>query len=264
MSKKINSAIVFDLDETLGYFSQSSELWNLLKTFFNDTELNVEYLYSIFDLFPEIFRSKIFKILKMVKKKKQLGYCDYVMIYTNNNGPDYWVNYIKDYIHKKLKYNLFDQIIRAYKIKGKHIELCRTSHEKSYSDFLSCTKLPDNTKICFIDDVKHNHMYNKNVKYIYINPYRNYISFEIFCEKFFNKNKNLFISNKKKYNDFFKFINNNISQYDNEYSISNNIEKNINLLVYKKIYENIDKFIKNKNKYTRRKKKYNHNHSFKK
>ncbi len=264
MSKKIKYAIVFDFDETLGYFGQSYELWSLVKSFFNNTELDVEYLYSIFDLFPEIFRTKIFKILKMVKRKKQLGYCDFVAIYTNNTGREFWVNSIKDYIHKKLKYNLFDQVIRAYKIKNKHIELCRTSHEKSYSDFLSCTKLPHNTKVCFIDDYEYTHMYNKNVKFIKIHPYTNYISFEIFCEKFFNKNKNLFTNNKKKYNDFFKFFNSNISKYHNENTISNNIEKNINLLVYKKIYQNIDKFINNKNKYTRRKKKYSHNHSFKK
>ena len=69
MSKKIKYAIVFDFDETLGYFGQSYELWSLVKSFFNNTELDVEYLYSIFDLFPEIFRTKIFKILKMVKKK---------------------------------------------------------------------------------------------------------------------------------------------------------------------------------------------------
>lgn len=274
MSKKIKYAIVFDFDETLGYFQQSNELWRLVKTFFNNTDLNVEYLYSIFDLFPQIFRTKIFKILNMIKRKKQLGYCDFVVIYTNNTGPEEWVNSIKDYIHKKLKYNLFDQVIRAYKIQNKHIELCRTSYEKTYSDFLSCTKLPHNTKVCFIDDYEYTHMYNKNVKFIKIHPYKKYISFEIFCQKFFNKNKDLFTNNKKKYNDFFNFFNKNISNayrseeyFMNNYyesTISNNIEKNINLLVYKKIYENIDKFIKNKNKYTKRKKKYSHNHSLKK
>ena len=80
------------------------------------------------------------------------------MIFTNNNGPNNWVTLIKEYIHKKLKYNLFDQIIRAFKVNGKQIELCRTSHNKSHKDFINCTNLPENTEICFIDDVLHKKM----------------------------------------------------------------------------------------------------------
>ena len=98
---KKNYAIVFDLDETLGHFSQPYKFWNSLKKFLNTELIDEIYLYSFFDLFPEFFRINIFKILKFIKKKKISGYCDYVMIYTNNNGPNYWVNIIQNYIHKK-------------------------------------------------------------------------------------------------------------------------------------------------------------------
>ena len=159
--------IVFDLDETLGYFGQPYKFWYNLKKFLDSESIDIKYFFSFFDLFPDFFRTNIFKIFRFIKKKKLSGECDYVMIYTNNNGPDYWVNMIKSYIHQKLKYELFDQVIRAFKINGKLIEICRTSYDKSYKDLLSCSKLESNTKICFVDDQYHNQMKNKNVHHLY-------------------------------------------------------------------------------------------------
>ena len=40
----------------------------------------------------------------------------------------------------KIKNDLFDQIIRAFKINGKHVEWCRSSHNKSHIDFINCSK----------------------------------------------------------------------------------------------------------------------------
>jgi hypothetical protein len=63
--------IVFDLDGTLGYFSQISVVWEFLKrygTFFVQDEI---YLFnSVFDLFPEVIRPNMFEILKYVYKQK--------------------------------------------------------------------------------------------------------------------------------------------------------------------------------------------------
>ena len=66
---------------------------------------------------------------------------------------------------------MFDQIIGAYKVNGKQVERLRTSHNKRYNDLLKIAKLSDNTRICFIDDLYHFEMENKNLFYINVNPY---------------------------------------------------------------------------------------------
>tara|TARA_B110000305_G_C19314932_1_gene575903 strand:+ start:133 stop:921 length:789 start_codon:yes stop_codon:yes gene_type:complete len=253
MSKK-KYAIVFDFDETLGYFSQPYKFLHYLKKFLNTESLDEIYYHSLFDLFPEFFRTNIFKILKFIKKKKISGKCDNVMIYTNNNGPDYWVNIIKNYIHKTLKYNLFDQIIRAFKINGNNIELCRTSHGKSYKDFLSCSKLPSNTQLCFIDDQIHPEMNHNNVWYIYLQPYVYNVEYEKISKKFYKENISLFENfekTEKEFSDYMKNLDKNLSYNLNK----SRVEKNIDLLISKKIEKDLHEFLGNKLNYTKKNKK---------
>jgi len=76
------------------------------------------------------------------------------------------------YFQYKLNIELFDNVIGAFKIKNKRIEISRTSHSKSYQDFIRCTLLPPSTEICFIDDTEYEKM--KNDKIYYICP-RSYI-----------------------------------------------------------------------------------------
>jgi len=247
-------AVVFDLDETLGHFSQPYKFWYNLKKFLNTESLDEIYLYNLFDLFPYFFRTNIFKILKFIKKKKISGDCDYVMIYTNNNGPSYWVNYIKNYIHKKLKYNLFDQIIRAFKINGEIVEVCRTSHGKSYKDLLSCTKLPHNTQVCFIDDQIHPHMNHNNVWYIFLQPYVFNIGYEIISKKYYKENFSLFQKFNKTETEFYNYINK--IKIDDEVNFNKSqIEKNIDLLISKKIEKDIQEFLGEKPNYTKKNRK---------
>ena len=33
--------------------------------------------------------------------------------------------------------------------------MCRTTHEKTYDDLLKCSKLPQDTQVCFVDDIYH-------------------------------------------------------------------------------------------------------------
>ena len=253
MTKKKYS-IVFDFDETLGHFGQPYKFWYYLKKFLNSEKLHENYFFSFLDLFPEFFRTNIFKILKYIKKKKIAGDCDYVMIYTNNNGPNYWVNMIVSYIHKKLKYKLFDQIIRAFKVNGKIIEVCRSSYSKSYKDLLSCTKLPSTTQICFIDDQQHPDMQHNNVRYIYIQHYTYNIAYDVVIEKYFKENTKLFNQfNKTKY-EFINYMKI-LSEHDLEYLNKTKVEKNIDILISKNIENNIKKFLREKSKYTRYKRK---------
>lgn len=247
-------AIVFDLDETVGHFGQPYTFWFHLKKFLNNDSLDEKYFFSFLDLFPEFFRTNIFKILKYIKKKKLSGACDYVMIFTNNNGPNTWANIIKSYIHKKLKYNLFDQIIRAYKIDGKIIEKNRTSYDKSYKDFLSVTKLESSTQICFIDDQYHPNMENNNVMYIYLQPYLYNIDYKTISKKYFKENIELFNKFNKteeEFNYYFSKLDSNNLKHLNK----TKPEKNIDILISHKIETNIKKFLKDKIKHSKKYKK---------
>ena len=107
--------VVFDLDETLGYFSEFAMFWYGLVDFMKIYNIDIsidQYLFdSILDLFPEFLRPNIINILNYLKKKKMAKHCNKLMIYTNNQGPNEWTQQIQKYFETKLNYKLFDQII---------------------------------------------------------------------------------------------------------------------------------------------------------
>jgi hypothetical protein len=202
--------VVFDLDETLGYFSSFGAFCSCLNYVLNDKHFYQNNFNDLLDLYPEFLRPNIFKILSYLKNKKKLSACNDVIIYTNNQGPKDWAIQIKDYLNAKINYQLFTKIIAAFKVNGKQIEICRTSHEKNVGDFLKCTNLPLNTQIFFLDDQYHMKMEDKNVYYINVFPYIFDLPWNIMIERFANKfkkiiiNKNIFeknmISSLNKYN----------------------------------------------------------------
>ena len=238
-----NYVVVFDLDETLGSFSQLYKFWVLTKQYLNKDDLDAKYFYNLIDILPLFLRPNILSLLKKIKKKKIAGICNNVMIYTNNKGPNYWANLIKSYFHYKLRFPLFDQIIKAFKINGKHIELGRTSHSKSLKDFINCTKLQTNTKICFLDDQEHDEMKQDNVLYINIDPYYYNVEYNIMATKFYNKHKTLF---SRPINHFINFIllNTNNERLNNLHkSIT---QKNIDLLLTYHIIKEVNGFFNTK------------------
>ena len=178
-SKKI---VVFDMDETLGYFVELGMFWDALIGFIKSTNKSINIDQSLFnkilDLYPEFLRPNIIGILNYLKKKKEANNCHKLMIYTNNQGPEQWAKYIIKYFETKISYNLFDQIIAAFKVQGKHVEVCRTTHMKTHKDFLKCTSIPDDTEICFLDDVFYPGMSNEKIYYINIKPYIFNLKFE--------------------------------------------------------------------------------------
>jgi hypothetical protein len=179
--------VVFDLDETLGYFTEYGIFWDSLNKFVqikNKKELTQEDFNSILDLFPEFIRPNIINILIYLKNKKQSKCCHKMMIYTNNQGPIEWSNFIISYFENKIKFKLIDQIVAAFKVNGKRVEICRTSHNKSHKDFIKCTKIPENAEICFIDDSFYPEMANDNIYYINIKPYYYDLKFEYMLMKF--------------------------------------------------------------------------------
>lgn len=169
--KPNKKVVVFDLDETLGSFGDLYLLWSGIQ------HILPKYtdFYSFTDIYPEFLRYGILSILQFIYEKKQKGECYKMYIYTNNQCPKNWVQSISDYFKYKLKIlekpELFDDIIRAFKIGNKCVELSRTSHQKIHADLISCTLLPKSTEICFIDDMEFSQMKQDKVYYICPRPY---------------------------------------------------------------------------------------------
>jgi hypothetical protein len=179
--------VVFDLDETLGYFTQFGIFWDSLETYLklkNKPSLIQSDFDDILDLFPEYLRPNIINILTYLKNKKKRNCCNKMMIYTNNTGPNEWAKYIVNYFERKINFKLVDQIIAAFKINGKRIEICRTTHNKTHSDLIKCTKIPSDAEICFMDDSFYPEMANDNIYYINIKPYYFDFKFEDMLERF--------------------------------------------------------------------------------
>ena len=257
--KKDKKVIIFDLDETIGSFTQLYKFWYLINLFFNKN-IDNKYFYSILDNNILFLRPNMINIFNNIKQKKINNLCSNVIIYTNNNGDFFWVELIKDYINNKIQYNVIDKIIRAYKIDNQPCETCRTTYEKTLADFLKCSELPKNTKICFFDDRIHEHMIHDNVLYMNLTPYDYYIKYSELCKKFYNNNKFFFEEHNKTYKQFYDHIKKNTDESYIKKNLKTSVETNIEKMVSRHIMRVINKFLKDTNNmnYTKKKKLYKH------
>ena len=183
--------VVFDLDETLGYFCQVGTFLDCLSScslIRNKAArmYDTRNFFSILKIFPEIIRPKIFAVLKLLKDKKEEGLLNDVLVYTNNNGGRKWVDSLVAYFNYKLKSPVIGNVIHAFKINGEIVEPTRTSHEKSMEDFLNFTQFPSNVEVCFIDDLHHPQMFHDNVLYIRIKPYVHVLPWGDMVRRFFS------------------------------------------------------------------------------
>ena len=252
-----NNIVIFDLDETLGYFVEFGIFIDCLEEIYKN-KINDNEFFKILDLYPEFIRPYMMKILNYIINKKKEGKCHKIMIYTNNQGERTWVENIKNYFNYKLKYNVFDKIIAAFKVDGKKIELNRTTHNKTLDDLFRCVKLPSNVSICFVDDQYHEDMIDNNVYYIKIEPYKYDLNFNTIIERYvLYKNINN-INN----NDFYSQMNFIYNKYN--YKV---VEKTIDSykldkIVSKKLFLHIKNFFKdNKNSKNNTMKKYLENNN---
>jgi len=172
LNKKV---FVFDMDETIGAFSEFIYIWNILKEIIQD---NKQVLFNqLLDMFPECMRDGIFVIMEYILNKKQRNECSHIMIYTNNMYSPDFPDHIHNYIDYRMRtHDFIDKIIYAYKVNGVLVEQKRTSTKKMYSDFVRCANISPETYICFLDDRFHNGMKNENLYYIHIKPYKNPLS----------------------------------------------------------------------------------------
>jgi len=200
--EKKPKVVVFDVDETLGHFGQFGLFFDTLSEFYNNPNILYTNFNELIDLYPEVFRPNIVRILDYIRKKKQSGSCSKVMIYTNNQGPAKWVPHIRGYLEKKLEdygnhntsltqhhKQFFDRIIGGFKIANIMVNSDqpeRTTSDKTIDDFLRCSRLSHNVEICFLDDLNHPKMVNEKVYYIKLQSYHSYIPFEQFITRFLN------------------------------------------------------------------------------
>lgn len=248
--------IVFDLDETLGYFTQFGIFCDTLDNCLEikDTKENFSDLHfnDLMELFPEMLRPNILKICGYLKKMKNQKKCSKIMIYTNNQGPKIWAENITKYFDKKLNMNFFDQIVAAFKVNGERVEVCRTSHDKKFNDFIKCTKLEEDVQICFLDDRYHPDMDHKNVYYINVKPYIYYYDFDEMIKRFLNSKLRKYVTdNETLFKDCaIKFIN----KYKFNHEKKKNEELEIDEIVSKKILFHLREFFKDIKKFTIKKK----------
>jgi hypothetical protein len=132
---------------------------------------------------------------------------------------------------------LIDQLIAAFKINGKQVEICRTTHNKTHNDLIRCTKIPANTEICFLDDVFHPGMIDDRIYYINIKPYMHDLPFETMIDRFVSSNI-LNINN----NEFKSHILNYMKRFHYNYVEKTKEAQNIDKILSKKILHHLNLF----------------------
>jgi hypothetical protein len=242
LKTKNKKVVVFDLDETLGSFGQFGSFCMLLDEYYNDDDKAYNIFNELLDLYPEYPRPYILNVLRYLLQKKKDGKCKAVMIYTNNQGERAWVEHIKTYFETKLKSKIFEQIISAFKVDGKIVEVNRTTHDKTINDFFRCTKLPKDIEICFVDDLFHPRMEDDNVYYIHVKGYKHYLPSSVIIKRFLNSNlakdmKDNQVEREKFTNYMMSRLNYNITEKDKD-------DQEMDVIISKKMLEHMKGFFK--------------------
>ena len=245
MSNRTKRIVVLDVDETIGYFVElgifcdalAHAAWN------NDATAQYAHFNALMDAFPEFLRPNIMDILRFLKRKKDTDECCGVMVYTNNNGPRAWVEHIIKYMESRLGAPLFDQIVAAFKVNGKIIEMGRTTHNKTYDDLLRCTKLPSNVEVCFLDDQMHSHMEHGQVYYINVKPYVHQLSVQTLMDRFF-QTPALRSTTGVNPDDLRYRVSTFMQRFSATHAPKDPMEQEIDRIISKKIMEHLNEFFK--------------------
>lgn len=150
--KVIDKVIVWDMDETIGSFVTLSEPVNLLETLLG-RQLTQKEFKQVIEIFKEVLRPNIIDVLTYIKENQDNSVKN--VLYTNNNGPEWWCDGIVAYLNSKVGCKVFDSVIRAWEVDGVIIEPERTSHLKTYEDLVKCLNVKEIRSVCFIDDQDH-------------------------------------------------------------------------------------------------------------
>ena len=235
---------MLDVDETLGYFVELGIFCDALTTTAWNHDAMAQYTHfnHLMDAFPEFLRPNILDLLRFLKMKKDANECCGVMVYTNNSGPRMWVEHIIKYMESKLGAPLFDQIVAAFKVNGKIIEMGRTTHDKTYEDLLRCTKLPSNVEVCFMDDQMHSQMEHGQVYYINVKPYVHQLSVQMLIDRFIQSP--VLRSTIRSVDDFGQGIAKLMHRFQSVYVPKDPMEQEIDTIISKKIMKHLNEFFK--------------------
>jgi hypothetical protein len=178
--------IVFDLDETIGQFSNLQQLNNAFEVILR-RQLKQEEFNELLDLYPEFLRPGILTILEFLAHKKKTNAFQKMYLYTNNQCGREWVHKIINYMETKIQSQLFDDIICAFKIKNKVIEIKRSTNNKTHAELIKCTIMKEaTTEICFIDNTYFEKMCGDKVYYILPRSYYHSLSKQEIIERVLN------------------------------------------------------------------------------
>ena len=224
---------VFDVDETLGYFSQFGAFVDALNNYYSDfSRVVFDNFNELLDLYPEFIRPNMIEILKYVSEKRREGACKGIIIYTNNQGPRVWVANISKYFDYKVGTKVFDHIIAAFKVNGKIVQEGRTTQNKTYEDLVRVANIPKTSEICFVDDLNHPGMRHPNVLYINVKPYVETLPTSTLIKRYLDSNlgKNILPQNREKFSKSIKKRMGVRDDSDYESSTKSQIESNFILL----------------------------------
>lgn len=244
-SKTPLKIVVFDLDETLGCFTEIGMFWDVLNHLFKNVPPPVNTFYDILDLFPNFLRPLILVILQYVIDQRNQQHCHQLMIYTNNQGPRTWVKLISDYFNYKLGVKVFDQIIAAFKVNGEIVEVKRTTQNKCVDDLFNCTQLSTDTEIFFLDDQYHPLMDQQNVFYITVQPYHFSMPFTEMATVFYENIVLKEPSNHFSLTEFVTQVNAYMSRYPYQVALKAPAEQEIDKIVSKKLLDYLEEFFNN-------------------
>ena len=153
--------IIFDVDETIGYFAELNIFVSMLLKIMDKESLSQNIFNNLCLQNERMFRPGIFKILSYINKKKKKYDDIRIIVYSNNSISKKWIDMICNFISFKLHTrHFFDKVIGAYKIDDIIVERCRSSYKKSVDDLLNCICPHTNSTYLFIDDKHHSNMNN--------------------------------------------------------------------------------------------------------
>jgi hypothetical protein len=226
-------------------------LWRALKPLEAIHDIEIDFN-KLLDLYPEFLRYGILSILDYLYQKRKANKFHNMYIYTNNQCHKSWPTLISNYFNYKLKSDkpIFDKIILAFKINNKAIELSRTTHDKTHSDFIKCTLLPKTTEICFIDNSEFYEMKKERVYYIQPASYYHNLSVDEIINRFIHSEMGAQFLEKIETKDLYDKI----FEGFNYYNTGKRINRNLDIYVAQKMMYHVKEFFLLTNKRTRTKK----------
>ena len=135
---------------------------------------------------------------------------------------------------------------------SKYRDVIRTTffgrNDKTLNDLIRCSKLPDNTQICFLDDTYYPNMKNDNVYYIKVKPYIYDLSFDTLIQRFAKSDiGKKILKTSDETETFVSFMNSYMLQFQFLYVNKSDEEYEIDKIVSKKIMIHLQTFFNNNN-----------------